>query len=875
MTGVREVREVRMVLKMLVVVVVAGAVGLASEPLSIDRGAVGVRQKLLALQTTASVLYVTAHPDDEHGGTLAWLSRGNGVRTSLLTLTRGEAGDNAIGPELFDALGLIRTEELLAADRYYGVDRQYFTTAADYGFSKRLDEALEKWGRDTLIGEAVRVIRIERPLVIVSRFQGTARDGHGQHQAAGAVARDAYRAAGDPKRFPEQIAEGLQPWQAKKLYVGAREADEWTVRIDTGTYDPVLGDSYQRIAATGLSYQRSQNAGRVNAIVGSAPAYYQRVDVDKAAKESWFFDGIDITPPAAVKDAADAALKAFSFEAPWESAPALARGLGAIRAAVERVRDNDDAAFLLRVKERQFTNALANALGIEFTAIASAPGEKPSVFRLPTFGPVVADQRFEVQTALINRSRTNVTPGEVSLIGRGNWSMTPQPQSGPQSLAFNQVAPARFTVTVPTDAPPSRPYFARESIAESHYTVHDPAARHRPHGDPALVAVARFSVEGVPVEIRQGVQRREADPPYGYALRQLEVVPAVAVKVSPATAIVPLSAGGKKQTVDVNVTLTGNVDGENAGTVSLQLPTGWTSSPVERPYRFTLAGQTESHRFTLTPTGIGQEPQAIRAVARLRRVAASARQASLDEFSTGYDRIVHRDLEPRYLYRDAVVRVRGIDVKIVPGLKVGYVMGIGDDVPSAIAQLGADVTLLDDQALAGGKLDAFDTIVLGTRAYAVRPVLQAASARLLEYVKAGGNLIVFYNTPEFVPERVAPYPASLPANAEEVSEEDAPVEILQPKHPLFTAPNRITAADFDGWIEQRGSKFFATWDKAYTPLISSHDQGQKPQQGGWVTATYGKGHYTYFAYAMHRQVPYGVPGAYRILANLVSYGRNR
>jgi LmbE family N-acetylglucosaminyl deacetylase len=860
--------------------VLAAVVLHASQPLPIDRGAVGVRQKLLALQTTASVLHVTAHPDDEHGGMLAWLSRGNGVRTSLLSLTRGEAGDNAIGPELFDALGLIRTEELLASGRYYGVDRQYFTTAADYGFSKRLEEAIEKWGRDALIAEAVRVIRMERPLVIVSRFQGNARDGHGQHQAAGAVAREAFRAAGDPDRFPEQIAEGLKPWQPRKLYVGARESDDWTVRIDAGTYDPVLGDSYQRIAATGLSYQRSQNAGRVNAIAGSAPVYYQLTAVapgfslgpkpglkagatENVPKESGFFDGLDITPPAVVKDAAEEAVKAFSFEAPWASVPALARGIKTIRAALEQVRDNDDASFLLRVKERQFTDALIGALGIEFTAVASAPGEKSALFRLPTLGPVVAGQTFEVQTTLLNRSRVNVTPGQVQIAGRGDWRIKEGLASGPSLLAFNQVAPGRFTVTVPADTEPTRPYFARQSIAESHYTVSDPSARHRPSGEPALAAVARITVEGMPIELREPVRRREPDPPYGYALRELEIVPAVAVTVSPGTAIVPLSPAQTKRTVDIDVTLTGNVDGENTGAVSLQVPEGWTVSPAQRPFRFTLAGQTESVRFRLTPRSVDQKPRAIRAIAR----------AGGKEFSSGYDRIVHRDLEPRYLYRDAVVRVRGIDVRIVPGLKVGYVMGIGDDVPSAIAQLGAEVKLLDDQALTSGSLTAFDTIVLGTRAYAVRPVLQAASARLLDYVKAGGNLVVFYNTQEMIPDRVAPYPASLPGNAEEVSEEDAPVEILQPAHPLFTSPNRITTADFDGWIEQRGSKFLATWDKAYTPLVSSHDKNQAPQQGGWVTAKYGKGNYTYFAYAMHRQVPYGVPGAYRILANLLCMGK--
>jgi LmbE family N-acetylglucosaminyl deacetylase len=271
-----------------------------TQPLSLDAGAAGAWQKIQKLLTTASVMHTTAHPDDEHGGMLAMVSRGQGARLSLLTLTRGESGDNAIGPELFDGLGLIRTEELTIAGRYYGVDRQYFTSVADYGFSKRLDEALEKWGRENVLRDVVRVIRIDRPLVIVSRFQGNPRDGHGNHEAAGVITKEAFTAAADPKMFPEQIAEGLRPWQPLKLYMGGlRENEDWTVRVDTGTYDPVLGDSYQNIARQGLSYQRSQNSGNVSARPGQSLSYYKRLQSvgDAPAKETSFLDGIDTTIP--------------------------------------------------------------------------------------------------------------------------------------------------------------------------------------------------------------------------------------------------------------------------------------------------------------------------------------------------------------------------------------------------------------------------------------------------------------------------------------------------------------------------------------------------------------------------------------------------
>ncbi|MGH8636605.1 MAG: PIG-L family deacetylase, partial [Burkholderiales bacterium] len=336
-----------MIVVSLACLVGVGASGGAQAPLQ-DSGAAGAWQKLLKLSTTASVMHTTAHPDDEHGGMLAMLSRGQGARVSLLTLTRGESGDNAIGPELFDGLALVRTEELLVADRYYGVDHQYFATVVDYGFSKRLDEALEKWGKDYVLRDVVGVIRTERPFVIIARFQGNERDGHGNHSASGLVTREAFRLAGDPNAFPEQVAAGLRPWQPLKLYMGGvRENEDWTIRVDAGEYDPVLGDSYQSIARRGLGFQRSQNGGRAGSQPGPSLSFYKRLDarVEAPAREKTFFDGIDTTleglyralrkpPPPGVEDALAgidrqirAAVAGFRFDDPSASAPALALAL--------------------------------------------------------------------------------------------------------------------------------------------------------------------------------------------------------------------------------------------------------------------------------------------------------------------------------------------------------------------------------------------------------------------------------------------------------------------------------------------------------------------------------------------------------------------
>ena len=854
-----------------------------------DEGAAGAWQKLLKVQTTASVMHTTAHPDDEHGGVLAMLSRGQGARVALLTLTRGESGDNAVGAELFDAVGLLRTEELLVADRYYGVDRQYFTTVIDYGFSKRLDETLDKWGRDNVLRDVVRIIRTDRPFVVISRFQGNERDGHGNHQAAGLMTREAFKAAGDPKQFPEQMAEGLRPWQPLKLYMGGVRANEdWTLRVDSGAYDPVLGDSYQAVARRGLSFQRSQNGGQVPAQPGPSVSYYKRLDslVDAPAKEGSFFDGIDITIPGiykalrkspptdanqalqAIAREVTAAVQSFTMIDPSASTPALARALAATRDARRQLGTDPDVAFLLAAKEEQLQAAISATLGVAFTALAQpspspAPsGESAGFAPPPTMSPVVAGQSFAVRTIFTNRSRVDVQNVRVTLEGQGDWSpRAGEPGAAPRGAGRNAPLSTTFTVTVPRNAALTRPHFTRTSIQEPRYTVAEPSRMDRPASAPALTAVATYDVNGVAVALRQPVTRLESSAPYGYDARVLAVLPAIAITVSPGQAVVPLGMGEKK--VRLRTEVLNNVDGRSEGSVTLNVPPGWRVEPRSASFQFAHAGERAFYPFTVTIPALENREYRIEA-------GASSRTGT---FREGYDVIQHRDLETRYLYREAVATVRGIDVTCPPGLKVGYVMGVGDEVPAGLAQLGAEVTLLDAQELASGDLSRFNAIMTGTRAYAVRDDLKTYNRRLLEYVRNGGNLIVLYNTQELVPNEYAPFPGELPRTAEEVSEEDSPVEILAPSDPVFNTPNKITSADFEHWVEQRGSKFWSSWDAAYTPMIASHDRGQAPQKGGWLHAKYGAGHYTYFAYAFHRQLPYGVPGAYRLLANLLSLNR--
>jgi LmbE family N-acetylglucosaminyl deacetylase len=849
-----------------------------------DQGAAGAWQKLLKLGTTASVLHTTAHPDDEHGGVLTMLSRGEGAEVSLLTLTRGESGDNALGPELFDALGLIRTEELLLADRYYGVDRQYFGTVVDYGFSKRLDETIEKWGIDYVLRDIVGVIRAERPLVVIARFQGNERDGHGNHSAAGMVTQEAFARAADPTVFPDQLAKGLRAWRPLKLYMGGVRANEdWTIRVDAGRYDPILGDSYQSLARRGLSFQRSQNGGRSAAAPGPAVSYYKRLQstVQAPAKEQSFFDGIDIslpglyhalgkTPPAgsagtltAIAGEIDTAVRAFTFTKPAASAPALARALGLLRRVIGETRD-EDVMFVLRAKERQATEALDAVLGIALTAVAQPAGTpepagpfNPGPAAMP---PVTPGQRFDVNVTFVNRSSVEVRDVRIVLESPERWPSTAA-NSAPAVAAENDPVTRTFTVTVPQTAKVSRPYFSRSSIQATRYDVSDDAALHKPYADPPLSVAVQYVVEGVQVETRRPVTRLEANLPYGYDTRTLAVVPAVAVTLTPGHAVVPV---GGSRPVMFQAEVTSNRDGKADGELRLNLPPGWTATPAAHALHFTRAGERAQFRFAVAAPSPGERPYDISAIARVDG----------QEFSEGYSITRYRDLETRYLYRKAAATVTGVEVKVPAGLKVGYVMGIGDDVPAALAQLGADVQLLGERELAGAPLSQFNAIFTGTRAYAVRQDLITYNRRLLDYVREGGNLIVLYNTQELDPKLYAPYPGELPRTAEEVSEEASPVEILAPDAAVLTTPNRITKADFDNWVEQRGSKFWSSWDSRYTAVIATWDRGQPPQKGGWLHARVGKGNYTYFAYALHRQLPYGVPGAYRIVANLLALNAN-
>ncbi len=853
-----------------------------------------VWRALQRLQTTATVLHTVAHPDDENGALLTWLSRGEGVRTALYSTTRGEGGANLIGPELFDALGIVRTEEHRAAVRYYGIDL-FFSSAVDFGYSKRLDETLEKWDYQMLLEDMVRLIRYYRPDVIISRFQGNRQDGHGHHQASGVVTLEAFKVAGDATRFPEHIAEGLQPWQPKKLYINrsrwrrsnTETADTPVLKIDTGEYNALLGLSYAQIARQGLSYQRSQGVGQTRASKGASVTELQLIDTtlpNQQKPEDSLFDGLNTTIMGMAKLANTPALNAefaelqksvnaagqdYDARHPWTVVPHLTSGLKTTRSLMKKIQDLDlddtmrsHLLFLLRNKEQEFMTAANAALGLSLEVLVQPTGTRAS----ETFAVAIPGQKFSIGMRFVNPAPVAAELVKTALETPEGWNVQQtQTDSDNQTIQTNQPVSITYAVEVPQDAAYTQPYWTRTSeYHDAVYTLKQPEFRFLPVAPPDVHGVITYRVDGVDFTLTQPAKTRSINRPWGEKRRLLTVAPAISLSLAPRIGVIPISESATAATVTVTVEMLNNIQGEAEGKLALAFPEDWSVSPEWAAFVFTHAGASETFTFQVSAEGVEAG----------RDYTIEAGALSNDtQYTTGYQVIEHPDLEPRHLYRPATMTLHGISLKLPENMSVGYIMGVGDKIPEALTQIGIDVEMLDREELRTGDLNRFDTILVGIRAYAVRQDLVAYNGRLLNYVYKGGNLIVQYQTPEFDAAPFGPFPYTMGRRPEEVSEEDARVTILMPDNPIFQYPNQITEADFDGWVEERGSKFLTEWDANYQALLTCNDREQEPQHGGLLYAQYGEGTYTYAAYAFYRQLPAGVAGAYRLFVNLLTLGK--
>jgi LmbE family N-acetylglucosaminyl deacetylase len=902
---------------------------LVALPLPEDRGEAKLEQTLKRLGTTASIMMIVAHPDDEDGALLTYLSRGMGVRATLFTLTRGEGGQNAMSGEVYDALGIIRTNELLRADQYYGA-KQLWGTEVDFGFSKTQEESFQKWGHDRVLYDAVLAVRSERPQVIVSTFIGGITDGHGQHQVSGEIAQEVFKAAADPNIFPEQlkpVSEGglaLQPWQPLAVYSMTPFAPvtdkgmfdyatgKWApakfenyvtgeitttapstdVKLPVGTLDLTLGRSYAQIAREGWGEQKSQNGGANPSLSGPATASYHLWAVATSAAapspahgdtDSLYHNNkvhIDISisglarlvkPPAPAWLSSDLrqidrALQQFESKCPCTSGLPAAQGLAPIYRQTLALRDKvagsnldsqakADLLFELDVKINQFQSALSDILGLDLVAFRTNEAHA---------------QTAGFRGAAADEAATSVTPGEefrvhvhASQATNGTrlekiWlhSRTSEEWKSNINVAIDPAAPVAdpvFTVHAADNAAATAPSFTRPNTEQPYYDVANPQWRERSFAPYPLDAWAEFTFDGLPIRLGEVVQTLQRVTGPGGFYEPLVVTPAIGVSVDPQARVLPLDGSA----LPVRVTVHAQAAAD--GSVSLKLPDGWRSDPAQAEFHRKTAGDTDPILFSVTPTAAETGAYSIKAVA----------QSGSRTYDSGWHSVGYPGMRPYNQYAPAELKTRKVDVKVAPGLRVGYVMGPGDLVPEALEGIGINPHLISDNDLISGNLGAYNIILIGIRAYSVRPALAKVQTRLEDFVRNGGTVVVQYQSSTFP----APLPLSMGNRLpERVVDEQSAVKLLDPSNPLLNFPNKITPADFDGWVEERGHSFLDSWDPGYTALTETADPGQDPQRGGLIVTHPGKGTYIYVAYALYRQLPELVPGAYRILANLVSAG---
>ena len=804
------------------------------------QGASELRELLDRLNTLGSILILGAHPDDERETMIAYFARGRNLRTAYLSATRGEGGQNLIGPEQAELLGIIRTQELLAARRLDGGE-QFFTRAIDFGYSKSPQEALSFWGKEKVLGDMVRVIRRFRPDVILSRFSPNASSGHGHHTAIGHLAREAYEASADPGRFPQQIEQGLQPWQATRLYwspplftraqeeMQAMRADR--IRINTGEYDPELGASYAELGGVARSMHRSQGMG-TRQRKGDAPAFFGYVAGEKAEQD--LFERIDTTwdrVPGAERVKILLAKVLASNKA--GNRDAVIEGLFRTYQAVKAL----DGPWARR-KEQEMVRAIELVSGLWIDAAAERWDVTPG-------------SEVELTLSAMNRSSAWLYWEDAEVAG----TVTRNVPIEAHRLRSNEVVQQTVRLSIPEEAEYSQASWLRRPVTGNSYQIDDPGMIGRAESPPPLSVSFRLKgPDGVKFTVRRPVIFRWIDPTEGERTRRVEVAPAVAVSLDNSSRIFP-----DAQPRTVAVDLESNTD-RAEGAVSLSVPTGWMTEPASLPFRLERRGMRTTVVFALHP------PKKSTGGAVVANVKLGDRTINHGVREIEYPHIPLQVVFPR-----AEMRVERVDVKLL-AKNIGYVMGSGDRIPEALEQLEAEVTLLSDADVTSGELSSFDTIVLGIRALRTRPGVLAAKERLLGYVENGGTLIVQYETlsRRGAPLLLAPFP--LTPSRERVSDERAPVRLLHPRHILLQQPNAITEKDFEDWVQERGLYFMTKWDARYDALLASNDPGEPPRRGGLLYARYGKGVYIYTGYSWFRQLPAGVPGAYRIFANLLSAG---
>jgi LmbE family N-acetylglucosaminyl deacetylase len=809
-----------------------------------------ILQQLRSFATVGSVLYVAAHPDDENTQVITYLARGRGYRTAYLSLTRGDGGQNLLGPQLGAALGVARTLELLAARRLDG-GRQYFTRAKDFGYSKTSEETLGIWDRRRVLGDIVRVIREFRPDVIITRFSPQPAPTHGHHTASAVLAVEAFRLAADPAAFPEQLRD-LRPWQARRIVhnvgLGAAGANPGAgmavagspanvpdgpgvVKIDVGGRDPVSGESFASIAARSRAMHKTQGFGIGGPTVNEGSRIEPFVLLAGEAATTDLLDGVDTTwnrvPGGAdIGRSIDEAIATFNARGAAASVPALL----AIRRPLAALRTDP----LLSDKREQLDWIIQACLGLEVDTVVDR-------------AELVPGENVKLRHTAVVRSHIPV-----------RWTAVRYPSAHREINKTVQLRPNHPVVreasqVLPATAPLSQPYWLRTEGTAGMFDVDDPALIGRADNPPTFPLEFVFDVGGQTLVIT-GEAMPAADPAKPGLRRQLQVIAPVSLRF---VASARLFAPGAARPVTVELTA---ARARAVGTVRLDAPAGWTVTPASQPFR--LADPGKHARFTFTVTAPAQPATAPLGAS----VEINGRRFNQQRVEVRYDHLPLQLLQPP-------ARAKAVSLELATrGRHVGYVPGAGDDVAAALEQMGYEVTSLTGADLTPERLRGFDAVVIGIRAFNVRRDLPERLPALFGYVEAGGTIVAQYNTLDGLREDwLAPFHLRL--SRDRVTDEHAPVTILAPAHPALTMPNRITAADFEGWVQERGLYFPTQWDERFTAILASGDTGETPLKGGLLAARHGKGYFVYTSLAWFRQLPEAVPGAYRLFANLVSLGK--
>ncbi len=799
-------------------------------------------EKIQKLNFLGSVLYVAAHPDDENTALISYLSNGVHARTGYLALTRGDGGQNLVGPELREQLGVIRTQELLAARRIDGGE-QFFSRANDFGYSKNPDETLKIWDKQKVLSDVVWRIRKFRPDIIINRFDHrTPGTTHGHHTASAMLSVEAFDMAGDASKFPEQL-KYTEIWKPKRQFFNTswwfygsqdkfEKADKSNlVSVDDGQYYPLLGQSNTEISAMSRSQHRSQGFGNTGSR-GSQIEYLELLRGDLPANGN-LFKGIDTTwnrvqGGNAIGKILNAVEENFDFTNPSASLPSLLQAYPLIA----KLKDD----YWKKLKLAELTEIIKQSAGLYLEAATGVQTATP-------------DQDITINLEAINRS--TVPAALVSIMIAPVGKEIPIDKKLADNIDFDQQA------TINTgNADLTTPYWLRQPGTTGMYTVNDQELIGLPETPHKFKAVFTIRLNDVKIPFSVPLVYKYNDRVEGEVYQPFEIVPAVTSGIDE-----PVIIFAKAESQPVKVKVTANKDNIK-GTVSLKHPTGWAVSPEKQHIEFAQKGETKTLTFNVTPPSETSE-------------GPLASVVSLD--GKAYDKkLVQIDYEHiplQTLSLDNAVQVVRINIK-KEGENIGYINGAGDAIPESLRQIGYRVTPIDITHATPSQLNSFDAIVMGIRAYNTVDALRYKQPLLLDYVKQGGTLLVQYNTARgFEFPNIGPYPLDL--SSDRVTDENAEVHILDPNAEVLNHPNKIGVDDFKDWVQERGLYFPNTWDSHYTPIISINDKGEKPMDGSLLIAKYGTGHYIYTGLSFFRELPAGVPGAYRLFANLLSVGKNK